>query len=81
MTVDKSKYIVIPQWLLSLIIAVTTVAAGMWVSKAVSETRISRNETEIEKLRQEKVSKDEFSLVLDRLNTIEKKLDGIKRNE
>lgn len=80
MTVDKRDNIEVPQWVLSLLVSIVGavfVFWGLWSSaKTKLELKAERNEKEIEMLRQEKVNKTEFTLVLDRLISIEKKLDG-----
>lgn len=80
MTIDKKEQIILPQWAVSLvasIIGAVFVFWGLWSgSKATLELRAEKNEKNIETLRLEKVSKDEFKLVLDKLNIIEAKLDG-----
>lgn len=80
MTLDKKEQVIIPQWALSLLVSIlgaVFVFWGLWSgSKATLELRAEKNEKNIEMLRQEKVSKDEFKIVLDKLNSIENKLDG-----
>jgi lipopolysaccharide export LptBFGC system permease protein LptF len=80
MTLDKKEQVTIPQWALSLLVSIlgaVFVFWGLWSgSKATLELRAEKNEANIETLRQEKVSKDEFKIVLDKLNSIENKLDG-----
>ena len=79
MTIDKRDSIEIPQWLLSLLVSIigaVFVFWGLWSSaKTKLELKAERNEKEIENLRVEKVNKVEFTLVLDRLISIENKLD------
>lgn len=79
MTLDKRDNIEIPQWVLSLLVSIigaVFVFWGLWSSaKTKLELKAERNEKEIETLRLEKVSKSEFTLVLDRLISIENKLD------
>lgn len=80
MTIDKSKSVTLPVWvitsLLSLIISGFIVWGGMSSTKSTLELKAQINASNIETLRKEKVGKDEFSLVLDKLNSIEKKLDN-----
>lgn len=80
MTLDKKEQVTIPQWALSLLVSIlgaVFVFWGLWSgSKATLELRAEKNEKNIETLRQEKVNKDEFKIVLDKLNSIENKLDG-----
>lgn len=75
MTVDKDRYIKIPIWLVSvflpILIALIISFGAYKVSSATFETKIKRNEQEIEK----RVTRDEFDLVLKGIERIENKLD------
>ena len=61
--------------LISLITALVTSWGIISASKATLETKTNRNELEIEKLQNRKVSKDEFNLIIERLDRIENKID------
>jgi len=78
MTIDKSKTVVVPQWLLTLIISVTTISFGLWGGKAIMETKINRAEYDIQCLQKEKVSRNEFELVIKAIDKLEKKIDDLK---
>jgi lipopolysaccharide export LptBFGC system permease protein LptF len=79
MTIDKSKTVTLPVWLVSVIVSLLVTGFTTWgiltSTKATLEIRAARNEREIESLRQEKVNRTEFTMVLEKLNTIERKLD------
>lgn len=84
MTIDKSKTINIPVWLVSVIVPIViTLLTSFGVltsAKATLETRAKRNEQDIETLRKEKIQRDEFTLVIQKLNSIETKLDAHIQN-
>lgn len=75
MTVDKDRTVKIPIWLISFIvpfIVAGIVSFGAYkATSAKFDTKIIRNEIEIEK----RVTEDEFNLVIKQLDRIEKKLD------
>lgn len=79
MTIDKNKTINIPIWLVSillpLLVTIVTSLGILASTKATLELKASRNSQDIETLRKEKVSRDEFNLIIDKLNTIDKKFD------
>lgn len=70
MTIDKSKSITIPQWLLSTIISVVTAIIVAW--GLVSELRVktAANEQDIMVLQKTKVSDREFQIICDDIKTI-----------
>lgn len=83
MTVEKSKTINIPVWLVAVVMpALISIIIGFSANRfnaGMMETKIESAEKQIEATRNEintKVSKDEFSAVKDQLNRIEVKLDG-----
>jgi len=80
MTIDNKKSVTIPVWLISIIMAVTTAGFTAWGIVSVVKTKTIRNETDIEILRKEKISRDEFNLVLFKLNILERKIDEINEN-
>ena len=76
MTIDKSKEIAVPVWLISVVLSILFSAFVVWGSIASAKSTLDRAKTDIETLRVEKISRDEFRLVLDKLNSIDGKLDG-----
>lgn len=79
MTIDKSKQVTLPVWLVSLIISLLATGFTTWgiiSSKATSlDVRATHNEQNIKTLQETKVSRDEYKLVIDMLHSIESKLD------
>lgn len=79
MTIDKSKQIIIPQWALSGLVSIILAGITTWgvisAKAATLDLRATHNENNIEDLKKTKVSRDEFNLVLEQLNRIEKKID------
>ena len=75
MTVDNSKSITIPVWLISILMSVLTATVISWGIISTVRTKIDRAEVDIETLRKEKIQRDEFNIVLNKLNSIESKLD------
>lgn len=79
MTLDKEKYVTLPQWALSGLVSIILAGVTTWgvisAKAATLELRATHNENNIERLQESKVSRDEFNLVLEQLNRIEKKLD------
>jgi len=79
MTVDKNKEITLPQWALSGLVSIILAGVTTWgvisAKAATLELRATHNENNIERLQGSKVGRDEFNLVLEQLNRIEKKLD------
>lgn len=74
-TVDNSKSIVIPVWLMSILMSVLTAAIISWGIISTIKTKVERSADDIETLRKEKIQRDEFNIVLDKLISIENKLD------
>lgn len=68
MTIDKTKTIVIPQYLLSLLVSILTTAFITWgiltAAKATLELRATNIEKKVEKLDDEKVNKAELDLMI-----------------
>lgn len=79
MTVDKREQITLPVWVISGLVSIVLAGFTTWgvisAKAATLDVRATHNEINIETLRKEKVSRDELVLVLDKLNTIEKKFD------
>lgn len=80
MTLDKKEDVTLPQWALSLLVSVVGAVFAfiiLWSgSKASLEQRASTNEKNIDILRSEKVDRNEFNIILNKLNSIEGKLDS-----
>ena len=83
MTVDKREQITLPVWVISGLVSIVLAGFTTWgvisAKAATLEVRASHNEINIETLRKEKVSRDELTLVLDKLNGIEKKQDAMDK--
>lgn len=80
-SINKNKMIEIPQYLLSGIVTVVTAAFIAWGTVSIIETKVCRNEEDIERLRVEKVSRDEFNIILNRFDEIERKIDEINKSK
>lgn len=80
MTVSKDKQVTLPVWLISVLISVIFTGFTTWgiisAKAATLEIRASHNENNIKMLQENSASKDEFNLVREQLNRIEKKLDA-----
>ena len=79
MTLDKSKTLEVPVWLISTILSVLVSAFVVWGGIASAKSSLTRAEQDIEILRKEKVNRDEFQMVVQKLNDIDRKLDNINR--
>lgn len=83
MTVDKREQITLPVWVISGLVSIVLAGFTTWgvisAKAATLEVRATHNEINIETLRKEKVSRDELTLVLDKLNGIEKKQDAMDK--
>ena len=79
MTVDKREQITLPAWLVSVLVSLVFTGLATWgiisAKAATLEVRATHNELNIETLRKEKVSRDELNLILDKLNSLDKKFD------
>ena len=79
MTIDKSKTVTLPVWLISVLLSLLITGFTTWgmlsSTKATLELKAQRNEQDIRNLQTEKVNKDVFETVLTKLNEINKKLD------
>ncbi len=79
MTIDKTKAIIIPQWMFSTLISVLTTAFITWgiltATKATLELKASSNEKRIEKLENDKVNEAELDLMIENIST---QLEDIK---
>jgi lipopolysaccharide export LptBFGC system permease protein LptF len=83
MTVDKREQITLPVWVISGLVSIVLAGFTTWgvisAKAATLDVRATHNEINIETLRKEKVSRDELTLVLDKLNGIEKKQDAMDK--
>ena len=79
MTIDKSKTVTLPVWLISVLLSLLITGFTTWgmlsSTKATLELKAQRNEQDIRSLYTEKVNKDVFETVLVKLNEINNKLD------
>lgn len=78
MTISKDKQVVLPVWVVSGLVAIIISGFTAWgvvsSKRAEAETRLIRVEKDVDK----KVDKEVFQMVVDKLNSIEKKLDKIQ---
>lgn len=78
---DKSKTVTLPVWLISVIISILITGFTTWgivsTKNATLETKTARVEEDIRNLQAEKVDRNEFKMVVDKLNSIENKLDRL----
>lgn len=79
MTISKDKQLVLPVWFVSVLISVIITGFTTWgiisAKGSALEVRATHSENNIKDLQNSKVSRDEFNLVREQLNRIEKKLD------
>ena len=76
MTADNSKSITVPIWLISILMSILTATVISWGIISTVRTKIDRAEIDIEMLRKEKIQREEFNMVLDKLINIETMLDN-----
>lgn len=80
METDKPKGMFIPNWVLPGVLSIILAAFTSWglicASQAETDQRLMTIEKDVEK----KVDKELFQMVVDKLNTIEKKVDRIIEN-
>lgn len=83
MTVDKREEVKVPVWLISVIVSLLITGFSTWgiisAKSATLEIRASHNENNIENLRKEKASIDQFNMLYDKLNKIELKIDELSK--
>ena len=83
MTVDKREQITLPVWVISGLVSIVLAGFTTWgvisAKAATLDVRATHTEINIDTLRKEKVSRDELTLVLDKLNGIEKKQDAMDK--
>jgi len=76
MTIDRTKQVSVPMWLVSVMGSVLTASFIVWgVLSSLKSKQEMQNQT-IETLRREKVDRNEFNIVMTKLNSIEMKLDN-----
>ena len=82
MTISKDKQVVLPVWLVSVLISVIITGMTTWgiisAKAATLELRETHSENNIRKLQDNTVDKDEFNMLIDKLNNIERKLDKMQ---
>lgn len=80
-TTDKPKGMYIPNWLLPMILSFVIAAFTSWglisASRAQTEQRLRTVEKDVEK----KVDKEVFQMVVDKLNSIEAKVDKLREEK
>ena len=79
MTVEKKEQVTIPVWLLSAIVSLLITGFTTWgiitAKSATLEEKAQRNRDDIVKLESQKVDKNEFLYIKEKLESIENKLD------
>ena len=76
MTIDKRNELVLPMPLISILLSALTAILIAWGSISNLKNQAETNKSNIENLRKEKIDRNEFNLVIQKLNNIESKLDG-----
>jgi len=78
MTIEKPKGMFVPNWVLPMILSVIMAAFTSWglisASRAETETRLKVVEQNVDK----KVDKELFNMVVEKLNSIEAKVDKLR---
>lgn len=81
MTIEKPKGIIVPPWMVTSLISLLIGGFTAWgvasAKKAETETRLQRVEKDVEK----KVDKELFQMVVDKLNSIEAKVDKLREEK
>lgn len=79
MTINKSEVITLPKWLvilvLPMIISLVTAYGLFRANSARVDEKLISTKQELLRIDNSKASKDEFNLVKEQLNRIEKKID------
>jgi Tfp pilus assembly protein PilO len=72
MTIDKSKTVTLPVWLISVILSLLVTVFTFWglftATKATLELRTATMENKVEKLDADKVNKAEFIIIIENLS-------------
>ena len=80
-TTDKPKGMYIAPWLLPMILSILMAAFTSWglisASRAETEQRLKAVEKDVEK----KVDKELFNMVVEKLNSIEAKVDKLREEK
>ena len=78
MTIEKSDKVTIPVWVITILVSLLIAGVTSWgvasQKKAETETRLKLVEQNVEK----KVDKEVFNMVVDKLNSIEAKVDKLR---
>jgi hypothetical protein len=81
MTVDKREQIQVPVWLISAILSLLITGFSTWgiisAKSATLELRATHSENNIENLRKEKASVDQFNMLYDKLNAIQQGIGSV----
>ena len=81
MVLEKPKGMFVPNWVLPMILSVLMAAFTSWglisASRAETEQRLKSVEKNIDK----KVDKEVFQMVVDKLNSIEAKVDKLREEK
>ena len=81
MNTEKPKGMFVPNWMIPMLLSVLMAAFTSWglisASKAETEQRLISVEEHVEK----KVDKEVFQMVVDKLNSIERKVDKLREEK
>jgi hypothetical protein len=80
MTVDKSKEIVIPVWLLSLLVSVVMAGFTTWGIITANNAKVNIRLDHAERDIGQKVDQKQFDVFIKRLDRIEGKIDGLSKD-
>jgi hypothetical protein len=79
MTLDKLSTVTIPVWAVSFMLSLFGAGMTAWgiasATKSKLELQAEVNKNNIETLRKEKVDRNEFNIIITKLNSIESKFD------
>lgn len=80
-TTEKPKGMFVPNWVLPMILSIIMAAFTSWgvssAKKAETEQRLKTVEKDVEK----KVDKELFNMVVEKLNSIEAKVDKLREEK
>ena len=80
MTVDKSKEIVIPVWLLSLLVSVVMAGFTTWGIITAKNAKVNIRLDHAERDLGQKVDQKQFDVFIKRLDRIEGKIDDLSKD-
>lgn len=80
MTVDKSKEIVIPVWLLSLLVSVVMAGFTTWGIITANNAKVNIRLDHAERDIGQKVDQKQFDVFIKRLDRIERKIDDLSKD-